>query len=114
MLCDPLALFASGYLDKCFEYNCGANQCSGVRQHAGKEKGEQVTFHEAIKWILDQNVARINGHWKLQSEHCNLCTHINEIILVSLVGWRRKLILQTPRVLWKNLVLINLIKIRNF
>lgn len=83
MLRDPLARFASAYLDKCFEYNCGAGHCSGIRQHAGKEKGKQVTFHEAIKWILDQNPARINGHWKLQSEHCNLRTHINDYTIIG-------------------------------
>ena len=83
MLRDPLARFASAYLDKCFEYNCGAMQCSGIRKHAGKKQGERVTFHEAIKWILDQDPARINGHWKLQSEHCNLRTHINDYTIIG-------------------------------
>ena len=39
----------------------------------------------AIDWILEQNVARIDTHWKLQSEHCNLRTHISDYNIVALM-----------------------------
>ena len=82
MLRDPLARFASVYLNKCFANNCGNGFCF-PRKHAGKKNGEEVTFHEAIDWILDQNPADIDGHWKLQSEHCNLRTHINDYTIIG-------------------------------
>ena len=53
------------------------------RKNAGKKNGEEVTFHEAIDWILDQNPADIDGHWKLQSEHCNLRSHINDYTIIG-------------------------------
>ena len=44
-----------------------------------RKKGEVVTFHEAINWMLEQNdLSNIDGHYKLQSEYCNLHSHIND------------------------------------
>ena len=84
MIRDPLARFASAYLDKCFAMNC-ANSFCFPRRSAGIQKGQPVTFRMAIDWILEQNVARIDTHWKLQSEHCNLRTNINDYNIVALM-----------------------------
>ena len=82
MVRDPLARFTSAYLNKCFAANC-TNPFCYARKHAGKKKGQKVTFREAINWILDQDVSSINGHWKLQSEHCNLRNHIKDYTIIG-------------------------------
>ena len=82
---DPLARFASAYLDKCFAMNCANPFCFPRTGSAGIQKGQPVTFRKAINWILTQNVSRIDTHWKLQSEHCNLRTHISDYNIVALM-----------------------------
>ena len=96
MLRDPLARFVSAYLDKCFEYNCGAMQCSGIRKHAGKKQGERVTFHEARRGSLIRTllVLMVTGNY---NQNIAICALISTIIQ-SLVEWRRKLIHQTQHV----------------
>ena len=55
-----------------------------MKQHAGKKKGEVVTFHEAIDWMLEQDdLSNIDGHYKLQSEYCNLHSHINDYTIIG-------------------------------
>lgn len=83
MVRDPLARFTSAYLGKCFMSKCTNQHCEMIRKHAGKKKGQKVTFREAINWILDQDVSNINGHWSLQSEHCNLRNHIKDYTIIG-------------------------------
>ena len=83
MLRDPLARFASSYLDKCFGMNC-TNKICYPRKHAGKEEGQKVTFREAINWLVDTNpLAIIDPHWRLQSEFCNLREHLNDFTIIG-------------------------------
>jgi len=82
MVCDPLARFTSAYLNKCFADKC-TSPVSYARKHAGKKKGQKVTFREAINWILDQDISIINTHWRLQSEHCNLRNHIKDYTIIG-------------------------------
>ena len=82
MVRDPLARFTSAYLNKCFADKCTSPLCY-ARKHAGKKKGQNVTFREAINWILDQDVSIINTHWRLQSEHCNLRNHIKDYTIIG-------------------------------
>jgi len=62
---------------------CTNQHCEMIRKHAGKKKGQKVTFREAINWILDQDVSNINTHWRLQSEHCNLRNHIKDYTIIG-------------------------------
>jgi hypothetical protein len=82
MIRDPLARFASTYMDKCFHNNCSNGFCF-PRNNAGKQNGEVVTFQEALTWILGQDVDHIDNHWRLQSEQCNLRNHINEYTIIG-------------------------------
>jgi hypothetical protein len=70
---DPLARFVSAYLNKRFDLNCGSGFCFLMRA-SKDQKHETIPFRQALTWMTDseRNVAKIDEHWRLQSEFCNL------------------------------------------
>lgn len=88
---DPLARFASAYLNKCFTNNCTNQLCLPRTQHPQRsstitfQKGEPIPFRQALLWMLRSDPANVDGHWKLQSEHCDLKNRIQEYTIVGLM-----------------------------
>lgn len=70
---DPLARFASAYLNKCFIDNCRNGRCI-ARNFYRIQRGEMISFRTALNWILDEKVdpREINRHWALQIVQCGL------------------------------------------
>ena len=71
MVRDPLARFASVYLNKCFDLNCTSGFCL-PRVHQKLPKGQPISFRHALDWILHADVSAIDGHYKLQSVRCGI------------------------------------------
>lgn len=69
MVRDPLARFASAYLNKRFTLSCGNPQCN-ARRHFGIPSGTPISFRQTLDWFLSNhtNPASVNKHWRLQSE----------------------------------------------
>lgn len=71
MVRDPLARFASVYLNKCFDMNCTNGFCL-PRARQKLPKGQPISFRHALDWVLGIDVAKVDGHYKLQSERCGM------------------------------------------
>jgi len=84
MLRDPLARFASAFMDKCFDRQCGNPYCF-ARNYHNKQPGQTISMKENIDWILHRDPAKVDGHWRLQSEHCDLNRRLNEYTIVGLM-----------------------------
>lgn len=71
MIRDPLARFASAYLEKCFAWKCSNGFCLA---RPASQKGQPISFRTALNWILSDhvNVSQIDGHWALQSTRCGI------------------------------------------
>lgn len=82
MVRDPLARFASVFLNKCFGKNCKNRLC-----HAQKKKGTPISFKTATKWMLARNPwnAGNDKHWTLQAGHCDLKHQLGEYTIVGLM-----------------------------
>eukprot|EP00450_Noctiluca_scintillans_P038512 CAMPEP_0194480528 /NCGR_PEP_ID=MMETSP0253-20130528/3294_1 /TAXON_ID=2966 /ORGANISM="Noctiluca scintillans" /LENGTH=319 /DNA_ID=CAMNT_0039319921 /DNA_START=287 /DNA_END=1243 /DNA_ORIENTATION=- len=82
MVRDPLARFASGFLNKCFGGNCKNRLC-----HAQKQRGTPISFATAVKWMLARNPwnAGNDKHWTLQAAHCDLKDQLGEYTIVGLM-----------------------------
>jgi hypothetical protein len=79
---DPLERFASAFLDKCVT-NCKNGNC--VMMWNDGEYRKSISFADAVKWMLKQDVANIsNRHWSLQSEHCDLKRRVQQYTHVGL------------------------------
>jgi len=78
---DPLARFVSAFLNKCFTEHCASELCYARPREM---KGEAIDFGTAIRWMLEQDPSTLNGHWSLQSEHCELKRRLREFNLVGL------------------------------
>jgi len=83
---EPLARFASAFLDKCTTMNCGNPFCF-ARTALGFKDGMALTMRDAVVWMLARDPATLDSHWKLQSEHCELKKRIREY---NIVGYMRK------------------------
>lgn len=73
MVRDPLARFASVYLNKCFDIDCGSPFCL-ARTSLQLPIGQPISFRQVLEWVLSNatNVKNIDGHWSLQSERCGI------------------------------------------
>lgn len=75
MVRDPLARFASAYLNKCFQNMCNNPFCF-TRHHFQLPPGSPVTFRLTLDWFLNHtnpDPAVMDGHWRMQSEtECGL------------------------------------------
>lgn len=80
MVRDPLARFASVFLNKCFDQNCTNRFClprTALPPRGQSElipKGQPISFRHALDWILNDstNILQIDGHWSLQSNRCGM------------------------------------------
>ncbi len=81
MVRDPLARFASVYLDKCFGLNCTDWHClarTRAKPQSGQDKkvpkGMPISFRHALEWMLQDSVSvkTVDSHWSLQSERCGM------------------------------------------
>lgn len=79
---DPLERFLSAFLDKCFDNNCGNGFCF-MRPH--NMTGQRIPFSRAVEWLKTENVENLDGHFKLQSKHCELDKRIHEYNVVALM-----------------------------
>lgn len=84
MVRDPIERFLSAFLDKCFDRNCGNAYCF-PRRYFNVTRGEPISLQDAVKWFLEKNPAKLDGHWKLQSEHCELKDRIDEYNVIGLL-----------------------------
>jgi len=91
MLREPLARFASAFLDKCFKANCGDPNCRGIRALAGKRRGQSVSMEEAVQWMMntDPTSPSRNNHWRLQSSFCELKTRLKWFTIVGVMQKER-------------------------
>lgn len=84
---DPLERFLSAFLDKCL-----SGPCSGLADYCFMRKPEQkgggIPFSQAVQWILLQNTSHIDGHWSLQSHHCELHSRLHEYTILGIMGKR--------------------------
>lgn len=90
---EPLSRFASAYLSKCvvsrFGYGqkanghaCNTNPYCLAR--AEEDYGQPISFETVVDWMLATDPTDIDGHWSLQSEHCELRTRVREFSVVAL------------------------------
>jgi len=79
---DPLERFLSGFLNKCTGNNC-ANPFCFMRSKA--MSGQKIPFEAAVKWLQSSNAADLDGHFKLQSKHCELDRRIHEYNVVQVM-----------------------------
>lgn len=62
---DPLARFASAFIDKCLVAAPSSVLCPPHRIG--------MVFRDVVEWALKSDMANgVDGHWQLQSEHCQL------------------------------------------
>lgn len=83
---EPLARFASAFLDKCSTMSCGNPYCF-ARAALGYGAGQALTMRDVVVWMLARDPATLDGHWKLQSEHCELRKRLREY---NIVGYMQK------------------------
>lgn len=79
---DPLERFLSGFLNKCTKKNC-ENQFCAMRSKS--MAGQKIPFEAAVKWLQKKDVANLDGHFKLQSKHCELDKRILEYNVVHVM-----------------------------
>jgi hypothetical protein len=85
MIRDPLARFASGFLDKCYSKNC-SNQFCFPRYDPGFEMtGKPITFETAVESLLQKNPEHLDAHFKPQSSHCELSSRLHEYTHIGLM-----------------------------
>jgi len=82
MIREPLARFVSAFLNKCFDASCGNGLCPR-KQTA---KGKAISFKTALEWVLESDPDNIDGHWGLQSAHCELNSRLGEYNLVTMMN----------------------------
>jgi len=80
MVRDPLARFASVFLDKCFSRGCTNPYCL---PRGKQRKGLPISFQLAVRWFLSADPRKLDGHWRLQSEHCELKDRVHEYTVVG-------------------------------
>lgn len=78
---DPLERFLSAYLSKCMDKTCSNPFCF-MRPKA--LRGHPIPFSSAVEWINAVNVSNLDGHFKLQSAHCELDQRIHEYNVIGL------------------------------
>jgi len=76
---DPLARFASAFLDKCFGH-CNDAVC-GARD--GADGGKAISFAQAIDWVIKPGNA--NDHFTPQSSRCDIKKRLHEYNIVALM-----------------------------
>ena len=79
---EPLSRFVSAFLDKCFGNECTDEHCYARPQDM---LGKPISFSRIWRWMLRNEPASLNGHWTLQSEHCQLRTRIKEYNWIGLM-----------------------------
>lgn len=85
---DPLERFLSAFLDKCFSVGCKNIYCDRMRSEGKTKSGDQITFSQAVSWILDQDLSELDGHFRPQANHCELDQRIDEYNVIGLMESR--------------------------
>jgi hypothetical protein len=89
MVRDPLARFASAFLDKCTQNNCHSGGFCLPRVWKNIPEGKPISFQLAVEFMLSQGTpespAQLDGHWSLQSEHCELHKRVSEYTVVGMM-----------------------------
>jgi len=79
MIREPLARFASAFLDKCIRDNCTDKIC------IWRKTNTSISFKTAVEGMLatdQRDLGDLNPHWSPQSDHCGLKKHLREYNLV--------------------------------
>lgn len=85
---EPLSRFASAYLSKCVisqeanGHSCNTNPYCLARSE--EDYGQPISFEKVVDWMLTVDPTDIDGHWSLQSEHCELRTRVREFSVIAL------------------------------
>lgn len=74
---DPLARFASAFMDKCITPSSRRANCPALK--------DGIVFRDAVKWALKENLAMTNPHWKPQAYHCELYKRVHEYNVIALM-----------------------------
>lgn len=80
---EPLARFASAFFDKCFANGCASPFC--FARHFSRN-GRAIPFSDVVDWMLRTDPKRVDGHWMLQSEHCELRTRVREYNVIGFMN----------------------------
>lgn len=83
MVRDPLARFASAFLNKCFDQGCKNSFCAARKR---SRRGKPISFATAVEWMLSRKPRTLDPHWQLQSEHCDLRTRLGEYTVIGLMS----------------------------
>jgi len=76
---EPLSRFRSAFMNKC---NTTLTDPSCPVLPEGSDGGA-LSMKDAVEWMLMQNPARLEQHWLLQSEHCQLRDRVTEYTVVG-------------------------------
>mmetsp|Transcript_43695 Transcript_43695/g.76631 ORF Transcript_43695/g.76631 Transcript_43695/m.76631 type:complete len:369 (+) Transcript_43695:95-1201(+) len=79
---DPLERFLSAFLDKCFSIGCKNIYC-GMRSQEQTKAGQQITFSQAVSWLLKKDLSELDGHYKPQAKHCELERRVKEYNVIG-------------------------------
>jgi len=78
MIREPLARFASAFLDKCLRENCTSDIC------IWRTTNVAISFKMAVEGMLAADPRNINAHWALQSQRCGLDKNLHAYNMVVL------------------------------
>lgn len=79
---EPLSRFVSAFLGKCYLEQCANEHCYA---RPNSKLGKPISFSQGWRWMLTKDPTTLNGHWTLQSEHCQLRTRIKEYNFIGLM-----------------------------
>jgi len=79
---DPLERFLSAFLSKCADASC-KNQFCFMRKMS--QLGEAIPFSQAVEWALTQDLTHVDGHFRLQSRHCELHNRLHEYSVIGVM-----------------------------
>ena len=81
---DPLARFASAFVNKCYGAGKDGNFSNPFcLPRRGRGRGP-ISFADAVRWQLSSDPTKIDAHWRLQAYHCELATRLREYNVIGL------------------------------
>jgi len=81
---DPLERFLSAFLSKCTD-ECDNAFC--FPRVVGGKTGA-ISFQEAIDWLVERDVAELDGHFRSQAHHCELYKRLHEYNVMGVMSAR--------------------------
>lgn len=83
---DPLERFLSAFLDKCLSGTCVNDPSDFCYMRKPEQRGSGIPFSQAVEWMQTQNTSDwMEGHWNLQSHHCELNSRLNEYTVLGIM-----------------------------